>query len=432
MIASLATTLLPLALGFARLNVDAPLDDGWQDITVEGVPLALRIPSDWRVESHRNSQQPFAAAGRIASANVDLFLLALEQAPCLPEAQQQLEWFYRAVYEARYRLVSRELVEQQGFPVARLDYELSSGERTSRMIVALFAFGDRGAAVQLGIDPEQLGAARTGLDELLASVRITAAPPDRKWNDREVQARLRHVFPDRKDEQLHVTRTAHYLVLSEAAGGERLGDRLEDQYVRFREFLPFVERATDRLMPVYLFADQRGYEAFASREMRIAPDPLGGRSLGHAGRDYYATGTGDPDSRVHAHEAAHQLAKMRLSMVGGGSWLHEGLATYFTSLETRPELAAAAKELMARKESLPWRKLMTIETLYTRSTYMQAASIIAFFHARDEDWPFLELMERLGEVALNDVEATEQVLLEVTGRKLDDLEQEWIQDIIRD
>src|SRR5262249_47960759 len=160
---SIAATLLPLALaaavGFAAApaaNAAAALDDGWQDVTVAGIPLTLRLPRDWKIDPHHNSQRPLEAAGRIASADVDLMLLALERAPCLPEAQQQLEWFYRAVYEARYRLVSRELVEQQGFPVARLEYELSGGERTMRMIVALFAFGDRAAALQLAIDPEQL------------------------------------------------------------------------------------------------------------------------------------------------------------------------------------------------------------------------------------------------------------------------------------
>lgn len=406
------------------LLLQAPAGVAGEEVTFANVPLALQLPRGWEGEQSRHPQLLYRAHGKVGPADVDLTLLRLENAFCLADAQQQLEWFFRYVFEVEHHVQDRHVVEQRGFPVAHLGYRLEGHDTHAAVIAALFAFANGGAALLLQVTADQLEPIRRELDELRAAVRITTALPDPAWGDAEVRERMRQVFAH-GEEGLRVTRTAHYLVLAESVAGERLGDRLENHYLRFKEFLPFAERPSDRLLPVYLFADQDHYQAFVARHMAMPQAPSGVQSLGHAAQDYYATGTGDPDATVHAHEAAHQLARMRRWLVGGGSWLHEGMATYFAGMAAMPELTASIKQLAARKQLVAWRALMAIPSLITPDAYRQAASMIWFFHVRDVEWPFDDLMARLGEVAPNDVAAIEQVLLDVTGLELDQLEAQW-------
>lgn len=196
------------------------------------------------------------------------------------------------------------------------------------------------------LQPDRIGARRP----------LAAGPPDE--SPRELGRRILGELPPGFD--LHVTK--HYVVCfatsrEYAAWCAALFERLFDTFATYWSNAGLDIRRPERPLVVVIFADRRGYEAFAARDLGAAADRIvgyynllsnrvttfdltgsdalprpPGRRPGRAGLDILASPEASGLVATLVHEATHQMAfnsglHRRLAPVP--VWVSEGIATCF-------------------------------------------------------------------------------------------------------
>lgn len=257
-------------------------------------------------------------------------------------------------------------------------------------------------------------------------------PLDPKWTDAEAKARWEADVPAaaRKDELHPPIRTAHYIVLTNSAGGALFAKKMEENYARIRATFPFPEPKGRRLLPVFLFRSDEQYQLFCKAGIKESMT----NSKGHAWRDYYATSYESPNDPVHIHESTHQLFINRIHRALGGSWFQEGLAEYMCT--GRNDRNAIALQV-AKGRTPRLRQLMAIDELAGgwsggsgpavdgRTLYTLASLLIEFVHdSKETKGKFADFVDRVGRVeAAHAAEALQESL----GIGVDELDRKFTQ-----
>lgn len=277
---------------------------------------------------------------------------------------------------------------------------------------------------------------------------IAYAGPERdpQWTMEEIEARWKKDAPD----ELHadfmrnlskaawvknaVVRTEHYLIMTNASGGKKFAQQMEENYQTIGKLFPIPPSKGCRLMPVFLFRTADEYYAFYVRRGTTLEKAK--RSAGHASGDYYATWYEAPTDPTHIHEQTHQLFRNRLFLNGGGSWYQEGMAEYVeSSRNDRNEIAS----LVAKGRHLPLVELVQRESLLFSSTvdrkeggseagdlYKQAALLVEFL--RDSKWgkdKFPRFLKVFGRVPRSNLEKLRVAFLDVYGIDIEAVDVEF-------
>jgi len=283
--------------------------------------------------------------------------------------------------------------------------------------------------------PSAEGEARL-FEFLEKGVLYDGALRDPSWTDAEARARWAKDAPSEVRSDVRVTRSAHYLVLSNSATGKSFAARMEECYAAVRGVYPFDEVAGRRLLPVLLFKTAEQYFDFYERSAGVPRDEAE-RSKGHAARDYYATWNDAPNDPVHLHEATRQLFANRLGLRHGGAWFQEGVAEY---MATKPVERASAASEVRRGKHVPLARLVTLSSLRAPSgeggsrrdedcaSRTEAALLIEFL--RESPWAreaFPRFLARVGRLSSSDPATFEGVCRELYHVSLAELEQRWVE-----
>ena len=269
-------------------------------------------------------------------------------------------------------------------------------------------------------------------DALTKGATFAGKPPDPRWTDAEAKARWEADVPvaARKDELRPPIRTAHYIVLTNSAGGALFAKKMEENYAKIRATFPFPERKGRRLLPVLLFRSDEQYQLFCKAAFKESMTV----SKGHAWHDYYATSYESPNDPVHIHESTHQLFINRIRRGHGGSWFQEGLAEYMCT----DRVAIAAAALQAVKGRMPrLAELMKIDDLIGgwsggagthvdgNTLYTLASLLIEFLHeSKETKAKFAAFVDRVGGVA---PECAAAAVQESLGMSVDELDKKFTQ-----
>jgi hypothetical protein len=277
------------------------------------------------------------------------------------------------------------------------------------------------------------------LDFLRHGVVYTGKTRNNQWTDAEAKARwLKDAPPATHKKLKKILRSKHYIVLTDADGGQRFADKMEECYTAIQKTYPFPEVAGRALMPVFLFRTADEYFAFYAKVFATTVEEAQ-ESAGVAYGDFYATWFEAVGDKVHIHEATHQIFDNRLRLSGGGSWFQEGVAEYMaTTANDRNDAARAVKN----RKHTPLAEFIAIEDLIAAnpaatdkkgedkagSHYAQAALLIEFL--RESPWggkKFLQWVHAIGLTPDNDRAAIERATQAVYGASLAELEQQWIE-----
>lgn len=279
--------------------------------------------------------------------------------------------------------------------------------------------------------PDEAGA-KLIEDFLARGVTCAGEPRDWKWTDEEARARWAEFAPeDARDKLKKPLRTKHYIILTNAGGGESFGEKMEECYEAIQKIYPFPEVEGRRLMPVFLFRTPDQYYAYFVARANT-PLEKAKRSKGHAWLDYYATWYEAPNDPVHIHEATHQIFANRLVLNGGGSWFSEGVAEY---VETRDNERNNAARLVKKERHTKLVEFVAIESLLMSAEedikggdeagdhYKQAALLIEFLReSKFGKERFPAFVHAVGRVPDNDVAAIEAAVKRVYGCTLAELD----------
>lgn len=286
---------------------------------------------------------------------------------------------------------------------------------------------------------EALDAAQTKsvLEFLKTGVAYKGPVRDPKWSDAEARARWEATAPSGLEKEMKkITRTAHYIVLSNASGGDSFAKEMEKAYATTKKLYPFDEIPGRLLMPVFLFRTSDQYYEFLVQ--RLGRDRKAAeRSKGVSTADFYATWYEAPQDPVHLHEAVHQVFRNRLRLGGGGSWFQEGVAEYASTRDN--ERGNAARDVK-RGQHMPLVKFVTVPSLLYSSKedrkggdeagdqYELAALLIEFL--RESKWgkdKFQAFVHAVGSVPRGHLPSIEKAVMEVYGVDLAGLEKQWIE-----
>lgn len=248
-----------------------------------------------------------------------------------------------------------------------------------------------------------------------------------EWSDAELQARWTRDVPD-SIALRRILRTEHYVIMSASSAGSSYVRRLEAAYQRLRALIPFEEHEARRPLPVFVFRDQEDYKEFAAQH--------GVRNtLGHACGDYFAVPyDGAPNASVHAHEAVHQLMRNRVFLVGGGPWLHEGLADYLATPRYERSFAAryvsrngSPTNLHGMLSAGRFRALAKPGPLGLRPAYTVSALWWQFFaESRWAQPHFPQILEATALCRPGGQREISAALADVTGVDSEELEKRWL------
>jgi len=268
---------------------------------------------------------------------------------------------------------------------------------------------------------------------------------DPEWTREEVEARWLRDAPEELHEDFleklsrprwrkdAVTRTDHYIILTNSSGGEHFGEKMEENFEEIIDVFPFEEVDGRRLMPVFLFRTAEEYYAYYSK---VAGVSRGGaaRSKGHAWKDYYATWYESPVDPVHIHEQTHQIFTNRLLLRGGGSWYQEGVAEYIETSDNERNVVA---RLVEKGRHMPLVEFFQLPSLLHSSSesrvtggseaadlYKQAALFVEFL--RESKWgkgKFERYLYTLGYVPRGDIDKIRAGFMEVYGATIEEIDE---------
>jgi hypothetical protein len=260
-------------------------------------------------------------------------------------------------------------------------------------------------------------------DALTKGVVVEGKPRDPRWSDAEATARWERDVPEkaRKNPLKPPLRTAHYIVLTNSAGGALFGKKMEENYEKIRATFPFPERKGRRLMPIFLFRSKDEYLDFCTQMHAGGPG-----SKGHAYKDYYATWYESPNDPVHIHEATHQIFKNRLGLNGGGSWFQEGLAEYMcTRREERNVMAQSVAKGKARhlKQFLAIERLLSGSQTEAQDNYIEASLLIEFLReSKETKGKFMDFVEKVGSAPRGSMSEIEKAIHASLGWSIDEFD----------
>jgi hypothetical protein len=249
-------------------------------------------------------------------------------------------------------------------------------------------------------------------------------PCDPRWSDAEVKERWERDVPlkARKDPMRPADRTAHYLIMTNSAGGALFAKKMEENYEKIRAVFPFSEGEGSRLMPVFLFRSKEDYLAFCEQMHAGGPG-----SKGHAYRDYYATWYESPNDPVHIHEATHQILFNRLGLSGGGSWFQEGLAEY---MSTHRDDRNAMAQCVAKGKAKHMKEFIAIPVLLSggqteaHDNYIEASLLIEFLRESDPTKAkFPVFLEKVGSARRSSLPEVEKAIETSLGWSIDQLDE---------
>ena len=297
---------------------------------------------------------------------------------------------------------------------------------------AIYALGglleEHGYLVKVICQPEPSPLLGDALRLMLQrGVRYSGPLRDPQWSDAELQARWARDVPE-SIALKRILRTEHYAIMSSSAAGPSYARRIEDAYRRFCTLIPFPEHGARRPMPVFVFRGKEEYAAFAERHSVR-------NTMGHAYGDYFAVAyDGAPEASVHAHEAVHQLMRNRVFLIGGGPWLHEGLADY---LATPRHVRSFAAHYVSRNGS-PQRLSCMLSVcrfpalakpgpLGIRPAYTVSSLWWQFFAESRWGQPrFHRVLEAAALCPPGNREEIKSALADVTGVDAEELEERWL------
>ena len=258
-----------------------------------------------------------------------------------------------------------------------------------------------------------------------------------KWTDEEAIARWRRDAPEGVKDMKKIVRTAHYIFLSNASGGQAYAKAMEKNYKAIQKLYPFPEVKERRLMPVFLFRTPDQYYQYMSKITGGTIEDAQ-RTAGHAWQDYYATMYKAPGDKTHLHEQVHQIFGNRLLINGGGSWFQEGVAEYAECRKN--ELSGAAREVKkGRHKRLP--EFVQLDSLiYSTSgddikggseagdLYKQAALVIEFLReSKFGKRGFAEFLVEVGRAPRGDVDEINAALERIYEVDLKELDEKFVE-----
>jgi len=279
---------------------------------------------------------------------------------------------------------------------------------------------------------------------LLQDVHYDGPEREPQWTKEEVEQRWLRDAPDdlhadflkalkkKSTAKKCVTRTDHYIVLTNSSSGKLFAKQLEKNYAIIAKAFPFEEVEGRRLMPVFLFRTRDNYIDYCmkSGETREEAEESGG----HAWKDYYTTWYAAPGDPVHIHECTHQIFGNRLRLDGGGSWFQEGVAEYIESSKNdRNEVARQVK----KGQHTPLREFVQLRSLLHSSEddirggskaadhYKQAALFIEFLReSKFGQGKFESFLYTVGNLPRNS-DLLDAAFQDIYGVSIDGLDEEW-------
>jgi len=269
---------------------------------------------------------------------------------------------------------------------------------------------------------------------------------DPQWTEEEILARWKKDAPDTLAEEFArnlskkawvknaILRTEHYIVLTNASGGKKFAEQMEENYDGIGKLFPVPEPKGARLMPVFLFRTNEDYYAFCVKRGWTHADAE--RTGGHASGDYYATWYNSPTDPTHIHEQTHQIFQNRLFLNGGGSWYQEGMAEY---VETSKNARNVIASQVAKGQHLPLVDLVQKKSLIFSSAedrkeggseasdlYTQSGLLVEFL--RDSKWgkdKFPRFLQVVGRVRRGDLAKLRTAFEEVYGVDIETVDREF-------
>ena len=271
---------------------------------------------------------------------------------------------------------------------------------------------------------------------------------DPLWTEEEVLARWTKDAPDELHEEFArnlskkawvknaLLRTEHYIVLTNASGGKKFAEQMEENYDQIGKLFPIPAAKGCRLLPVFLFRTADDYYAFCVKRGWTLEEAK--RSAGHAAGsgDYYATWYNSPTDPTHIHEQTHQLFANRLFLRGGGSWYQEGMAEYVETSKNDRNVVASQ---VAKGKHLPLVELLQKKSLLFSSAesrkeggseasdlYTQAGLLIEFL--RESKWgkeKFLRFLQIVGRVPRGNLAKLRTAFEEIYGVDVETVDREF-------
>lgn len=281
---------------------------------------------------------------------------------------------------------------------------------------------------------------------LLEGVRYDGPARDPDWTTEKILARWKRDVPQELHEDFEkalqrrgtakkvVTRTDHYIVLTNSSSGKLFAKQLEKNYAVIAKAFPFEEVEGRRLMPVFLFRTPDQYFSFYTHTTGASREEAE-RTKGYAWKDYYATWYEAPGDPVHIHECTHQVFANRLRLGGGGSWFQEGVADYVeASKNDRTKVARQVR----KGEQTPLRELVQLESLLHSTEddrrggsragdhYKLAGLLIEFLReSKFGKGKFDRFLETVGQLPRGDAERIDAAFQEIYGLSIEGVEEEW-------
>jgi hypothetical protein len=269
---------------------------------------------------------------------------------------------------------------------------------------------------------------------------------DPQWTEEEVLARWIKDAPDALHEEFTrnlskkawvknaILRTEHYIILTNASGGKKFAEQMEENYDQIGKLFPVPEPKGARLLPVFLFRTDEDYYAFCVKRGWSHDEAK--RTGGHASGDYYATWYNSPTDPTHIHEQTHQLFGNRLFLNGGGSWYQEGMAEY---VETSKNARNVIASQVAKGRHLPLVELVQRESLIFSSAedrkeggseasdlYTQSGLLVEFL--RDSKWgqdKFPRFLQVVGRVSRGNLAKLQMAFEEIYGVDIETVDREF-------
>lgn len=295
------------------------------------------------------------------------------------------------------------------------------------------------------VRPEPGAEARQQLQEFFErGITYTGLERDPLWTMEEIQARWAQDAPGELHEDFQrnlskkawvknaVLRTEHYLVLTNASGGKKFAEQMEENYAEIGKLFPLPAGKGCRLMPVFLFRTADEYYAFYVKRFGVKLEEAK-RSAGHASGDYYASWYESPTDPTHIHEQTHQIFANRLFLTGGGSWYQEGLAEYVETSKNDRNVVATQ---VAKGKHLPLPDFFQRPSLLHSSAesrkeggseasdlYKQAALLVEFL--RESKWgkdKFPRFLQAVGRVSRGNLAKLRAAFEEIYGVDIEDVD----------
>lgn len=262
------------------------------------------------------------------------------------------------------------------------------------------------------------------LDQLREGVRVRMPDSDPRWTKEEAEKRWSLAVTDPKvRRQLKITRSKHYIVLANTAGGKRFAEMMERVYAKCEQVLPQPPGEDSRLLPLLLFADRGDFDDWSEHATGRRPAPTEA-VIGRQDLNAFVTYAGSVAEVEQGRGAVVQYLRNRLHLRAGG-WFDLGLAYYLCGKVE--EIQAYARNAVRQGKSLPLRDLVLEGTGFRLlEPALQLASLMAFLregNLRPEKFP--DFVRQVGRCDPQDVDQVEAELKALYDLGIEGLQAAW-------